>query len=214
MIKQQIKIISGKENNMKSKVVSITSEGTGMAEALAMTETIGAERGLNKKQSLHLRLLAEELLGMLHSITGKIDADYWIAAEGKNVEIHMKSDIKLTPEMRDQIVSASTSGKNDAARGIMGKIKVMIAGVLLSAKDQIPYAMINTVSAIGGNAGETSTMWSMSSYKNELEKHAGDSKNASEAWDELEKSIIANIADEIKVGIVGKTVEITVFKSF
>ena len=35
---------------------------------------------------------------------------------------------------------------------------------------------------------------------------------AEEKWDELEKSVIANIADEIEIGIAGKTVEMIVYK--
>ena len=41
-----------------------------------------------------------------------------------------------------------------------------------------------------------------------------ENKDAAEAWDELEKSIVANIADGIKVKILGKKVEITVCKAF
>jgi len=33
-------------------------------------------------------------------------------------------------------------------------------------------------------------------------------------WDEIERSIIANIADDVKVSIVGKNVEIAVYKAF
>ena len=199
---------------MKSAVVSITSEGFGMTEALAMTETLGEKQSLDKKQALHLRLLAEELLGMIRSIAGKIEADYWIEAEETKFELHMKSEVRLTPEMREQVISASTSGKNDAARGFTGRIKVMIANIILSAKENLPYAIINTVSAMGGNAGGSSAVWSMSSYKDEIMKHAGESEEASLAWDELEKSIMANVADEIKVSIIGKTAEITVQKTF
>ena len=53
----------------------------------------------------------------------------------------------------------------------------------------------------------------MVDYKNRVKNEAGD-REATEAWDELERSIIANIADDVKVKILGNKVEIIVFKNF
>ena len=112
--------------------------------------------------------------------------------------------------MRKQFISASTSGKNDASRGVMGKIKVMIANFMFSAKEALPYALINTSAAyhMGAASGETAAMWSMSLYKDEVKE------SDAEEWDELEKSIVANIADDVKVCILGDTVEIIINKTF
>ena len=44
-------------------------------------------------------------------------------------------------------------------------------------------------------------------------KKAEDAK-AREEWDELEKSIVANIADEVSIAIRGSEVEMTVYKNF
>lgn len=201
---------------MKSEVMTLTGEGQGMKEAFAMTEALGVVNGLTPKNVLHLRLLSEELFGMLRGIAGKVEADFWLEIEEKRYELHMKSTVKLTEGMRDQFLAASSSGKNEAAKGFMGKLRVMIANVLLSAQEVMPYAMMNTVAAhpMGGIAGETASVWSMAFYRQELMKNTGKNKEADDAWDELEKSIVANIADDVKVSIVGKTVEITVCKAF
>ncbi len=187
-----------------------------MSDALSMTEALGTQLGLDRKPLLHLRLLAEELFGMLRSIAGKIEASYWLEANDKRLELHMKSDVPLTPEMKEQFLSASSNGKNDAAKGVMGKIKVLISNVLLSVKETMPYAMINTVSAsnAGVYTGELVSEWSMNQYKQEVKCHVGDSDDATAAWDELEKSIVASIADDVKVRIIGKNVEIIVYKTF
>lgn len=201
---------------MKSAVITVTSEGSGIREALAMTEATGAENGLAGKSRLHLRLLSEELFGLLRGIAGGVEASYWIEAEKGQFELHMKADVKMTSEMRDQFLAASSSGKNEASKSFMGKIRVMIANTLLSAKETLPYAMMNTAAAypMGGAAAETSSVWSLAFYKDEVRQHIRDSREASDAWDELEKSIVANIADDVKVKITGKTVEITVCKAF
>ncbi|MBO4422560.1 MAG: hypothetical protein J5879_03920 [Clostridia bacterium] len=201
---------------MTTEKIRVTSSGKGIDEALKITEALGCDAGLDRKHVLHLRLLAEELSGMLRGIAGDVEADYWIENEGKSFEIHMKSDVNMTDAMRDQFLSASSSGKNAAARSFVGKIRVFIADSLLAAKQIMPYAMINTAAAypMGGATGEFITEWSMSSYRNEINKNIGKDKEAKEAWDELEKSIIANIADEIKVRIIGKNVETVIYKTF
>ena len=204
----------------KTATMTVNSHEGGMQEALAMTEQLGIDAGLERRQKLHLRLLAEELFGMLRSIAGDVEADYWLEYEGKGFEMHMRSDIKLTEEMRRQLISASSSGENAAARGFMGKLRVMIAeklcanvgeGSLLSG---LSVGMMGMASPTAQSAGAGSYQWSMEQYKDEVKQHKDDSAAASEAWDELEKSIVANIADDVRVWIVGTDVEITVCKAF
>ena len=38
-------------------------------------------------------------------------------------------------------------------------------------------------------------------------------KGAAEAWDELEKSVVAHVADDVKVSIHGRTVEMVIIKA-
>ena len=182
-----------------------------MTVALSMTEKLGAEQGLERKQILHLRLLAEELFSMLRSLTGEVDAEYWLEYEGKRFDIHMKSDVVLTDELRQQFLSASTSGENAAAKGVMGKLRVMIAEALVT-RPSVPAFSLGLVSAASPTAqvaGANAYQWSMEKYKAEVKKQKDE-----ESWDELEKSIVANIADEVSVRIIGANVEIIVTKAF
>ena len=54
----------------------------------------------------------------------------------------------------------------------------------------------------------------MEAYKEALEKRKETEEEAKEAWDELEKSIVANLADEVKVAVRGDNVELVIDKSF
>ena len=198
---------------MKTAPITVTSRGTGVGEALALTEQIGKDCRLAPKSILHLRLLGEELFGMLRGIAGEIEADYWIDCDEKKIDLHLKSTIHLTQEMKEQLLAASSSGSNEAAKSFMGKIRVMIANALLSSKEAIPFAVINAAAASpAGGFDASAGSWSMLAYKNELKKK--DVKETTEAWDELEKSIVANIADDVRVKIVGNAVEIIVAKAF
>lgn len=196
---------------MITTTVKISNSGAGMKEALALTEKIGQENGLDRKAVLHLRLLSEELFGMLRSITGEVESDYWLENDGNKYELHLKTEANLTEEMKKQLYSASTSGKNDAAKGFMGKIKLMLVNAFTSAKENLPYAVMNTANSYAPSAAANAATWSLSGYKEELKKNDGEK---SEAWDELEKSIVASIANDVRVRVIGKTAEIIIDKAF
>lgn len=117
--------------HMKTETIHVTSLGLGMDEALAVTEKTGLASGLEKKQILRLRLLAEELIGMLRGIAGDVEADYWLERNGRAYALHLRSDVTMTREMHEQLIAVSTSGENAAAKGFMGKIREMIAVALL-----------------------------------------------------------------------------------
>lgn len=59
---------------MKSDIIMVTNEGTGIRESIEQAVSSAAYRGLNNKETLRLRLLSEEMLGMLREIAGKTEA--------------------------------------------------------------------------------------------------------------------------------------------
>lgn len=204
---------------MKTREIAVTSRGLGMHEALEMTETLAAESGLEQNDVLHMRLLAEELFGMLNGIAGDVEAIYWMEIEGKSFEQHMKASVDMTVEMRDELLAAATSGKNEAAKGFMGKIRDMIAVKLLPSEggpSDFAQALMNAAWSTPGNnlSVNTSDVWSLQQYKCEVESRREEGEAVREAWDELEKSIVSKIADEVKISILGSTAEIIVFKAF
>lgn len=195
---------------MKTQEIKVTSSGLGIEEALELTEKTGSESGLQPKENLHLRLLAEELLGMVRSIVREVEADYWIEAEGKDYALHLKSDPQLNKESYSQLISVSSRNENDAARGFMGKLRNMIEVALLPDADGpslVTLELMSMGSPGGYSVGNENYEWSLKKYKTGVE-------DESEAWDELEKSIVASIADDVHISIEGSHVEITILKSF
>lgn len=201
---------------MKTKKIFVNSKELGMKDALAMTEGLGMEQELEVKQLRRLILLAEELFGMLRSISGVLEADYWVEYEGKSFEIHLKSNVELNDDLRKAFLAVSSSGENSAAKGFMGRLKVLIAEALFANGDQSSPMLLSGLSmglmsmaspTAGGRS--MSYMWSLRKFEDESKK---DTEN--ETWDELEKSIVANIADDVSVKIVGTSVEIIVSKAF
>lgn len=211
----------------KTDVIYVTTHGAGMEEALAVSEQAGIESGLERKQLLRLRLLSEELFGMVKSITGDVEAVYWIEFEKKEFSIHLKAEVGLTQEMYSELIETSTRGKNIAAKGFMGRLKNVVTYMLLPQSTFYQDSIgIMSLGFPGYHTHAEAYLWSMSQYKIGLmdqktrkeimEENMDENleENLMEAKDELEKSIIANIADEITVGIENSTVEITIMKAF
>jgi len=201
---------------MKTELISITPAGAGKDKALELTEKTGAFCGLDHKSALRLRLLSEELIELMRTFTGELKGDFWLEAKDSTVEVHLKTEIPMDQQTKKELLSVSSTGKNAAAKGFMGKIRDMISTATLP-EDPETKAMTEQalgLMALGCQAGSYSGSysWSMSSYVASIEK--AEAIQAQEAKDELEKSIVANLADDVTVHIVNSNVEIAIYKSF
>ena len=200
---------------MKTDVITVSSKGARMESALAQVDKMAAYKGLTGKNALHLRLLAEEMMGMMRSITGETEGKFWIEDEEDVYQLHLQVVTRMDSEKRDQLLSASTTGKNESARGLMGRLRDFFDRgadedvACFSSPIMLPEALETSSSPT------LDWEWSMMRYENELATRI--TKNdiqAREAWDELEKSVVARVADDVKVSIRGQVVEMTIIKKF
>lgn len=181
-----------------------------ISAALQGIERFAHETGLTGKPVLHLRLLAEELTGMLPRLVKVELGEIWAECEGSKYLIRVCLLAARTgSQVREQLLSISSAGSNAAAVGIMGKIRDVVQALL----DEPPPEPQNTPTVYIAPRAIHSPQymqWSLSVYKQQVL----DNKEHEEAWDELEKSIVAKIADDVTVGIKGRNVEITAKKAF
>ncbi len=208
---------------MKSNVCKLNKDLTCLEAVLAEVEKVTTYNALEDKKALRLRLLAEELCGMLPGLVENFSGKFWAENDGENYELHveLKSD-DMSIDLRDELISVSKSGKNSAAKGIMGKIRAVAETMLLAAfnSDFTPVPVDGQYYDYNGfNMGvgyidptiayETGYVysWSLYSYKTAVEEKKDE-------YAELERSIVAKLADDIIVGVRGKNVEIVVKKSF
>ena len=146
---------------------------------------------------------------------GDVIADvFWIEHEGKSFALHLDTELALNKQTRKQLLSVSSTGKNEAAKGFMGKLRDMIAANMLP-KDSAPSVISLGLIGLGGldDYGVENYDWSMQKYKEEIAR-IEQGETARKEWDELEKSIVANIADDVRIHIVGSSVKLTITKSF
>lgn len=199
---------------MKSDICTLSANDIeSLKKVLSETEKTAVYAALDKKQSGRLRLLAEELVEMLPSLLAFTAGEFWIDCKGTNFELHttLTPNNSLTSEKRDELLKVSSSGKNAAATGIMAKIRLAATFMLIDYEKNVaemPATAAFYHDGMGANPYFPISSWSLENYRAKAKSEQG------EKWDELEKSIIANIADDVLVGIEGKKVEIIVKKSF
>lgn len=191
---------------MKTKEIVVSNNGEGMDAALAQAEALAQELNLGPRDAMHMRLLVEEMMNLMRSIVGRPDGRFWIEVGNDEYQLHLKTVTMLDAGQRAQLLSSSTSGKNEAHRGLMGKIRAFFEPMPI---DETPAYLMNTVVTTGA---EGDIVWSMNDYRDQLNRSKDEAGDAQEEWDELEKSVVSHIADNIKVSIRGSDVELTIHK--
>ncbi|EID85060.1 hypothetical protein MSI_14460 [Treponema sp. JC4] len=173
-------------------------------------EMAAANAKLTEKETMRLRLIGEELVGMLPELLSFTNGEFWIEPYGKKIELHLSlvPNENLDFEKREKILAISSDGKNASASGVMSKIKIAIEFMLIDYENTVKVAAPFFDYGFTSDTVPASPMWTLINYRDNV------NKEKDEKWDELEKSIIANIADDVTVGLQGNKVEITVKKSF
>lgn len=188
---------------MKSDVIVISGKEDRTEAVLAQAERVADYQKLSPKGALHLRLLAEEMMSMMRAITGDVNGEFWIENKGEQYELHLHVKTLMDYQKREQLLSASASGKNEANRGLMGKIRAFF-----EPTEGVPMLLGVSPDSMGSEMA-----WTMRAYQHQVQLYVRQNvAGAAEAWDELEKSVVAHVADDVKVSILGPDVEMTIFK--
>ena len=176
-----ISSISKSEGNniMKTDVITVSSKGKQMETALQQVDKVAAYKGLSPKGALHLRLLAEEMMSMMRSITGEPEGEFWIEDNNGEYQLHLKAFFDW--------------GCDEDYDGFAG-----------------PYMLPDAFEHSTSPALDWE--WSMRRYEDVLSARVEQDSAAREAWDELEKSVVKNVADDVKVAISGGYVEMIILK--
>ena len=192
---------------MKTDTIRVSSRGAEMETALKQAEKVAAYKSLGAQSALQLRLLTEEMMGLMRSITGETEGAFWIEDEEGVYQLHLKTENRMDEKQKEELISVSSEGRNEAARGLMGKIRTffepaggtpVFAGLFMPGSSPQMYQSMS---------------WSMTDYKKRIARMREErQEGAEEAWDELEKSVVAHVADDIRVSIRGREAELIIIK--
>ena len=173
---------------MKSDIIYIDNKENGFQDALFHTEKSAEYRDLSHKESLQLRLCTEEMLSLTRSVTGEMKAEFWLESEGKLFTMHLSTETVMDREKRKNLIASATSRRNEAANSFLGKLRdAFEEAMVVEANAEIPEEAMDDM------------------FNRVIEIPA---------WDEYEQSILRNVADEVKIAIRGRLVDMTVIKSF
>ena len=196
---------------MKSNECMLSGKRSDIDKAMKEVEKFAQYNELSKKETLQLRLLAEEMMGMQAGVMGFVSGEFYLENQGRTYNIYLHTDIDVSKQqaVQTKFVEMSTSGKNIAYTGFMGRIRKLM--------DNMSSSSVAGYYQVGSSMGDTMVftrpvidydrIWELSKYKEQVKKKM-------EQWDEMEKSIVASIADELVVGARNDYVDIIAVKKF
>ena len=191
---------------MRSNICKL-EKGTRSLDAIFLeSEKVAVYNELNHKETLQLRLLCEELVNMLPSIISDFNGEFWIENQENDYRLCVKVSVEnMDFDTRERLIKVSKNNKNAAVVGITGKIRAVFDYMAMGSQDP----MISPAGRYGFSTSiDFSQIWSLQQYKSSVQNDEG------EEWDEFEKSIIAKIADDVTVGVQGKSVNMIIKKKF
>ncbi len=205
----------------KTGEIYISNRDQNYAEALDKADEFIKAQDIDRKKAIRLRLIVEETIGMIRAMTGVFNAKFWLEHNDSEYRLVLTGKTEMDKMKKDDLLSVASSGKNAAAKGFMGKIGDMLENGMLNFDDvmdlqqeyvgtpvnyaMIGYSMPEDVPVMGD-----AISWSLGAYKQGLESNAPDNETTVQAWDELEKSIVASIAKDVTVGIKKDRVDMTI----
>ena len=194
---------------MNTDKIHVDEDGGNIESILQESDRLCEYEKYGPKDSMRLRLLAEETLGLVKGIAGEFDAYIWFEGDKKECRVCVRGRTEMTLSKHDELMAMSFTGKNTLAKGLLGKLQnnvVLNYGSVpafsesFSADTTMAFQMLQ------------SNVWSLKQYRESLFDEKEGDDDAALAWDELEKSVIGNLADDVQIGINNGTVEITVIR--
>ncbi|WP_026528109.1 hypothetical protein [Butyrivibrio sp. VCD2006] len=187
------------------------------SKAFEEADRVISELFVTQKDALRLKLLFEETMAMLKALAVEYRAEIWFEKKGQECSLKVAANANMNAPMKRELIDISSDKSNTAAVGIMGKIGDVIENGILTycevmklSQDSGSAASVNLMGIYGGLDGvEPSVMWSLSDYKDSLPEE-DDEEDEEDLSDELEKSIIANLAKDVHVGVKGNKIDMTI----
>ncbi len=204
---------------MTTDKIAVYSDGGGAEKAMKEAERVAAFHGMNEEDAMFLRLLAEEMMGLVRAITGSFEGDFWIESDDTDYRLCLRADTCMDKEKKKEMIALSSRRKNESTVGIMEMIRHMMEGHMIRQEDEKDDPMdpfyLGTVGMREADALSGIDMeWSLLQYRCKVEESRTRNEEMEEAWDQLEKSIVANVADDVRVGVRGDIVELTIRRHF
>jgi hypothetical protein len=206
---------------MVSEKFMVNSNAGRIAAATYVGEEFARDQALDKHNAMRLQLLTEETLGMIRAMVDEFYGQIWFEGDDKRFEIHLEATASMDADKKHDLMSVSHSGKNVAVKGFMGHLGELISNTLYNfgrvvdeyGSDAMQYGIITPPGIDTPSVYDMTPVWTLQNYRANLDSNRAEDNAAGQAWDELEKSIVANLADDVIVGVKGDCLELVIVKN-
>ena len=149
---------------------------------------------------------------MISQMLDVYDGELWLESTATGYEIILEADVHENRDGKD-IPTVSPEG-------FMAKVAMMMnCSYMFESMAEIPEdlaGMLPDYMSYGMRESNQSPAWagrwSLSTYRYQLMKHREEKTAAELALEELEKSIVAQLADEVTIGIHGHRIRLVISK--
>ena len=127
----------GKRNvKIRTDRVEITDFEKGLLESFEKSEKYSEYFDLDKKDSLSVRLITEELLSFSRKIFPDLNYDFWLSGTAERVKVHvLVKNVSVSNSAADELLALSTSDS-----------------INMNAMDKIKYSVYSCIRNIGKNS--------------------------------------------------------------
>lgn len=207
---------------MVSDKFMVNSDAGRMAAARYATENFAWQMKLDKHSALRLDLLVEETLGMVKAMVEDFYGQLWFVGDASRCEIHLEATTDMDADKKQELLSVSKTGKNALTKGFMAMLGEFISGAMHGfgnmmdtyGRDTMHYGIVHSPGINMVSPDGLVPIWTLQSYRADLDRERSADGDAEAAWDELEKSIVARLADDVIVGVKGDRIELVIIKDF
>lgn len=192
---------------IKSLICPIEGYSWDVERALNEVDGFSRYQGLGAKQSEHLRLIGEELLGMVGGLLDVSEGRFWIEKDGDEYTVNLAAKSILGSRAKSILDSTS---KNTEYKGVSGVVRKAIDSMSQMFKDSgASYNFSEQIdAALAGTEvlSDEALSWSLNSYSESI---ARDEK--ADSWDELEIPVLKKFSKDIIISYRNDRVDIKVF---
>ena len=183
---------SSNDSIFRTEKYRVNFTGSNQKEVLDGAESFVIRMGCSKKEAMRIRLLIEEMMELVKTITSQSWITVIVNVRKRTCVVRAELTGVLEGEQRVKLERLSSIGGQTASGGSTGLVARM-RGVVESLMS-------------GGSQKETH-VWSLKEYINSVmeDGRSGD-KEQERAREEIEHSIIAKLADDVKVSFSEESV--------
>ena len=179
------KVAAPAKRHIRTNTVHMIPGEDGLEDAIQTARGYAKRQNLEKRAAVQMELLTEESLGFVQRVVDHTSRDFWIEGTGEIYRIHLRFDAKVGSEAYKKLIMLSSTGRNEAANSITGKVWEAVLMGLKRPPEK--------------GKGKNSFTWQLS--------------EAGVDEEEIGKSILGAVASDVRVSVTTERVELIVSKT-